>query len=209
MEQSVTLSERLHADAEKYLGQSVSDLSTDSVAMRVGKGLFDAHCGTCHGVAGPGKRGTLDLSGHVFNYGTAEDAVSWTVSQGRTSVMPSMGKQLGEVDLGQLVAFVQSLQFESPLSSFAERGKRLFAENCANCHGAYGLGNPELGASNLADDYWQHGNSMMNIRLVITRGIQSVCPGYTGEAPAAEIGLLTAYALSLINPSDPWPKVAP
>jgi mono/diheme cytochrome c family protein len=198
-EQSGALRERLRLDAEQYVGRSVSDLTSDTAAMRVGEQLFDMYCSSCHAVEGLGGRATIDLGRHVFNYGRTKDNVRTTIRQGRQSVMPGVGKKLGEVDLGQLVAFVRSLEFESPLSSYAERGKQLFEESCAQCHGAYGLGNPELGAPSLVDDYWQHGDSMMNIRLVITRGVESVCPGLTEEESSAEVELLTAYVLSFID----------
>src|SRR5262245_15872600 len=36
-------------------------------------------------------------------------------------------------------------------------GGRLFADNCAACHGAQGLGNQSVGAPNLADADWLYG----------------------------------------------------
>lgn len=189
--------QRLQREAEAFIGRSVSELASDSAATRLGERLFDAHCVSCHGLEAPAKRGITDLRNGTFNYGDSEQSLRATISQGRLSIMPGVGHELGEVDLGQLVAFVQLLEFESPLSSYAERGKELFAANCASCHGADGLGNPELGASNLADVYWQHGESMMNIRLVITRGVQSHCPGYRDGSTEPEIDLLTAFVLGL------------
>jgi cytochrome c oxidase cbb3-type subunit 3 len=194
-----SFSEQILAEIQVFAGQSVSDLMSDPAALRVGEQLFDAHCDSCHGAEASGARGAIDLTRHVFNYGVSDRAIYTTVSQGRLSEMPGMGKDLGEFELGEVVAFVQSLELESPLSSYAEAGKRLFGEKCANCHGTGGQGIRELGASNLADDYWQHGNSMMNIRLVITRGVRSECPGFTANPTSAENELLTAYVLNSIS----------
>lgn len=188
--------EQLATEAQAFVGRRIADLIADAGAMALGERLFEVHCAACHG-SEAAQRDVPDLRRGAFNYGATEEAVRTTIAQGRISVMPDMGHNLGEVDLGQLVAFVQSLSFESPLSSYAERGKMLFAANCAKCHGADGLGDPELGAPSLADDYWQHGNSMMNIRMVITRGVQAQCPGYAGSPTAGEIELLTAYVLKL------------
>jgi cytochrome c oxidase cbb3-type subunit 3 len=192
-------SEQLLAEVQAFAGHTASDLMSDPAALHVGERLFDMHCRSCHEAAASGASDTIDLARHVFNYGVSEEAIYTTVSEGRLSDMPGMGNGLGEVDLGQLVAFVQSLEFESPLSSYAERGKWLFDENCASCHGAGGQGIRDLGASNLADDYWQHGDSMMKVRLVITRGVQSECPGFVANATSAELELLTAYVLDSID----------
>jgi len=193
--------EQLRSEAQTFLGRSASVLASDEDAMALAAQLFDAHCASCHAPGAEG-RGVMDLRHGTFNYGSTEDAVRTTISQGRISVMPDMGHSLGEVDLGQLVAFVQSLSFEASLSSYAERGKLLFAANCAKCHGPEGQGDTALGAPNLADGYWQHGDSMMNIRLVITRGTEAECPGF-GDAPTpAETELLTAYVLELNGDTD-------
>ena len=193
------VSEQLLGEVSTFAGQSVSDLMADAEALRVGGRLFDNNCGGCHGSGADQPRDSIDLTNHVFNYGVSEPAVYTTVSHGRVSEMPGMGSSFGEVDLGQVVAFVESLAFESPLSSYAARGKQLYDENCANCHGAEGFGNGHLGASNLSDEYWQHGNSMMNIRLVITRGVKAECPGFSAPVTSSELELLTAYVLSSIS----------
>jgi cytochrome c oxidase cbb3-type subunit 3 len=65
------------------------------------------------------------------------------------------------------------------------------------CHGAGGRGNTDLGAPSLVDDYWQHGDSMMNIRLAITRGTESTCPAQGDVLDATEIELLSAYVRQL------------
>ncbi len=58
------------------------------------------------------------------------------------------------------------------------------------------MGVTELGAPNLADDYWLNGDSMMAIRLVITRGVQAYCPPQKGTLTPTEIDLLTAFVVA-------------
>jgi cytochrome c oxidase cbb3-type subunit III len=189
--------EQLQDEAASFAGRSIGELEADARAMATGRRLFDARCASCHGADARGNRNGTDLVDGVFGYGDDIEAIHATIAEGRASVMPEMGSGLGEVDLGQLVAYVQSLNFEAPLSSYAERGKMLFEANCAKCHGTDGRGNAALGASDLTDGYWQHGESMMNIRLVITRGAQSDCPGFGAGATTAELDLLTAFVLRL------------
>lgn len=137
--------EQLQAEAAPFAGRSVSDLRGDPSALATGRRLFEARCASCHGADARGGRNVTDLVDGVFAYGGSESAIRTTIGQGRTSVMPDMGSSLGEVDLGQLVAYVQSLNFEAPLSSYAERGKMLFEANCAKCHGADGHADTPVG----------------------------------------------------------------
>ena len=101
---------------------------------------------SCHGIDAKGKRGITDLVTGVFNNGSDEDGVRTTITHGRQGAMPAMGGQYGEMDLGQLVAYVQSLSSDEPMSRSAERGERLFAADCSVCHGVGGVGIRELGA---------------------------------------------------------------
>jgi len=191
------LHRELRAQSEAFVGLSVEQLGSDVAAAYLGEQLFHAKCASCHGVDAKGTRGITDLAMGVFNYGSDEDAIRTTITHGRQGIMPAMGGQYGEMDLGQLVAYVQSLSSDEPMSRSAERGERLFAADCAVCHGADGLGIRELGAPNLADEYWLHGDSMMAIRLVITRGAEAVCPPHLNDLTAMEIDLLTAYVMAL------------
>ena len=49
----------------------------------------------------------------------------------------------------------------------------------------------------LADEYWLHGDSMMEIRLVITRGAEAECPPHLNDLTTTEIDLLTAFVMAL------------
>jgi cbb3-type cytochrome c oxidase subunit III len=57
-------------------------------------------------------------------------------------------------------------------------GQKVFAQNCASCHGEGGKGDGKMGAelkpppSNLADTDWKHGSSDGEIFVVIRDGVQ-------------------------------------
>lgn len=57
-------------------------------------------------------------------------------------------------------------------------GKGVYEKNCANCHGATGLGDGKMGAemnpkpSNLVDADWKHGSSDGEMFTVIKTGIK-------------------------------------
>jgi cytochrome c oxidase cbb3-type subunit 3 len=190
--------------ASAYADESAETLRGNDDALRLGRELFGAYCADCHGSDGRGKRDVMDLTRGRFDFGLSADAVRTTIMDGRTSEMPAMGREYGEVELGQLVAYLDTLPVGGELSANAERGRALYAEGCASCHGEDGRGQAEDGAPDLVDDYWRHGDSMMNIRLVITRGVQSECPAQGAELDPAEVELLTAYVLYLASGGDGW-----
>ena len=82
----------------------------------------------------------------------------------------------------------------------AARGKPLFAQICAACHGAEGKGNPQLGAPNLTDKTWLHGAGEPVIIETITRGRTSQMPAHKELLTASKIHLLAAYVTSLSQP---------
>jgi cytochrome c oxidase cbb3-type subunit 3 len=197
--------EQLQSLSATYQGRAVTELVSDAGAMGVAKQLYAVNCASCHGSSGRGGRGVMDLVGGHFNYGTSADAIHTTISQGRKSSMPSVkDMHLGMVDVGQLVAYVQSLSSKDKdkdgPSLYEQRGEELFKMHCASCHGNDGRGNFMTGAPNLTDDYWLNGNSMMNIRLLITSGEDSECPAFGAKLNPTEIDLLTAYVLKLMQP---------
>jgi cytochrome c oxidase cbb3-type subunit 3 len=194
--------QRLSREAEAFAGWSLDRLMTDPAAAELGASLFSAHCASCHGHDARGAEGVPDLVEGVFDYGADENAVRSTLVNGRQSVMPALGRQLGEVEIGQIVAFVQSLTSEEPLSTMAERGAELFGANCGICHGADAAGIAEFGTPSLLDDYWVYGDSMMSIRLAIARGREAQCPPQSETLSVTEIELLTAFVMAANEPGS-------
>jgi len=83
--------------------------------------------------------------------------------------------------------------FEAPTPTSPElvsRGRTLFLDSCAHCHGADARGDegPDLHDAQVSDRY---------IANIITRGIPHEMPSFAKKHGAADIGALTAYVRSL------------
>jgi cytochrome c oxidase cbb3-type subunit 3 len=79
----------------------------------------------------------------------------------------------------------------------AAAGKKIFAENCASCHGEEGKGNQELGAPNLTDQIWLYGSDEATLIETITNGRAGVMPAWSGRLDPVTIKALTVYVHSL------------
>ena len=79
-------------------------------------------------------------------------------------------------------------------------GERLFASNCAACHGSDAKGSK--GFPDLTDNDWLHGGSPENIEESITKGrIGMMPPMAAAVGTPKDVGNLAAYVLSLSTPS--------
>lgn len=74
-------------------------------------------------------------------------------------------------------------------------GVRLFANNCAICHGADGGGN--YGYPNLTDNDWLHGGSVEKIKETLVDGRNANMPPWGGVLGEAGVSEVTEYVLSL------------
>src|SRR5690606_2365066 len=119
--------------------------------------------------------------------------------QGRTGMMPPMGPALGSEGTRDVAHFVRSLSGLTHDSIRATRGRPLFAQNCAVCHGADGTGNQMLGAPNLTDRTWLYGSSEATIIETITKGRNNVMPAWKEFLGESKIHVLAAYVWSLSN----------
>jgi cytochrome c oxidase cbb3-type subunit 3 len=189
--------QQLRSQSEAYQGVDIAQLQDNATAMQLGKTLLDVNCMQCHGENASRQIGAPNLLAGVFDYGSSAADIRTTITAGRHSLMPALGNVLGEVELGALVAYVRSFNSGEPLANFTTTATKLFTEKCVVCHGPEARGNSASGSADLTDAYWQHGSSMMNVRLTITRGVESSCPAQGGVLSSAEIEILLAYLLQL------------
>ena len=77
------------------------------------------------------------------------------------------------------------------------KGKTIYAENCAACHGDDGKGNMELGSPSLVDKIWLYGSDKATIVNRIQNGGGGVMPSWGGRLDPVTIKSLTVYVHSL------------
>jgi cytochrome c oxidase cbb3-type subunit 3 len=78
----------------------------------------------------------------------------------------------------------------------AGRQAKVYADNCAACHGDDGKGNQDLGAPNLTDGIWLYGSDRATIVDGLTNGRGGVMPAW-GRLDAPTIKALTVYVHTL------------
>jgi cytochrome c oxidase cbb3-type subunit 3 len=113
--------------------------------------------------------------------------------------MPRFGADgiLQKDAINDVAEYVLSLSGTGTDKAAAERGKTIFAENCAACHGENGQGMQELGAPNLADQIWLYGGSKADVVESITNARAGSMPAWAGRLDDATIKMLTVYVHSL------------
>jgi len=81
-------------------------------------------------------------------------------------------------------------------------GQRLYANNCALCHGSTGRGS--LGFPNLTDNSWLYGDAPETIKETITNGRAGLMPakGLNPAMSTDDINDLTQYLLSFSSRND-------
>lgn len=104
--------------------------------------------------------------------------------------------------LRELVA-TQSLDELAVNADVVRAGKVLFVDNCAACHGGEGKGNQIIGAPDLTDDDWLHGDSEEALRVSIVNGRNGVMPPLGAALGERGVRAVATYVYEL-NGRD-WP----
>ena len=92
--------------------RSLSGLPNDSVRAAKGKEAFtSAGCIGCHGPEGKGTQavGAPNLTDKVWLYGSSENTITETITNGRQNKMPAWKEFLGDAKVHLLAAYVVSL----------------------------------------------------------------------------------------------------
>ena len=177
-------------------------------AQAQGRAAFANNCAPCHGAGAAGATGYPNLNDDDWLWGGSLDAIWKTIAYGvrsghpeaHESQMPAFGKTglLKPEEIAVVANYVRSLS-GLPVRPGADlaAGAKLFAANCASCHGDDGKGKQELGAPNLADQIWLYGSDETAIVDTITNGHAGVMPAWTGRLDPATIKALAVYVHTL------------
>jgi cbb3-type cytochrome c oxidase subunit III len=84
--------------------------------------------------------------------------------------------------------------------SAAERGRAVYANNCARCHGGDGTSQTTMGqmteAPNLTDAAWQRGKSTSRMIAAVSNG-RGEMPAFKKKLPRQDIAAAVAYVRTL------------
>ena len=197
---------------KKLAAASLEQIRTDAglreFALAGGRSAFAVNCSQCHGSGAQGFKGFPNLNDDEWLWGGSLDAIAKTITHGirnttdadaRQSDMPAFGrdKVLEPKQIGDVAEYVLSLTGKATDATAAARGKQLFADNCAACHGETGAGNAEFGAPALNNDIWLYGGSKADIVESISGSRRGVMPAWGKILDAVTVKQLAIYVHSL------------
>ena len=197
--------ERINAEKQydaaykTYAGLSVEEMAGNSAAMAIGQNLFLNYCAGCHASDARGSKGFPNLADKDWLHGGDADVLYKTIAGGRAGMMPPFGAALGAEGVRDVAHYVRSISNLTTDSLRTARGKAIYAQNCAACHGNDGRGNPIMGAPNLADKTWLYGGDEETIVRTISAGRTNVMPAWEGTLSDDRLKILAAYVWSLSN----------
>ena len=196
---------------EKISTLSFDDIRKDpqlmAAADTAGRIAFANNCQPCHGAGGGGQPGYPALAAGGWIWGGSLQAIQQTITYGirsgdekaRDQQMPRFGIDgiLKPEQIQQVADYVMTLYGHPEPGLDVSAGKKLFAGNCAICHGDAGQGDREKGAPRLASRVHLYGDSRDNVVAQITNPRMGVMPAWHTRLDPATIKALTLYVHSL------------
>ncbi|WP_016921890.1 cytochrome-c oxidase, cbb3-type subunit III [Methylocystis parvus] len=185
-----------------------SDPQLLAAARMVGKVAFATNCASCHGAGGQGARGYANLNDDDWIWGgkladirqTIEHGVRWDADKAtHASAMPAFGRDgvLTPEQISIVADHVRTYAETPDSDAPTPEGEKLYAENCAACHGVEGKGNPEMGAPALYDQVWLYGSDKPSVVARIVNGGGAVMPAWKDRLDDTTIKALAVYVHSL------------
>ena len=196
---------------EKIATADLAAISADAELLRFslagGAAAFGDNCAPCHGRGAQGATGYPNLNDDDWLWGGKLEDIQQTLKVGirsnhpdtRVNPMPAFGRDeiLEPAQIADVVEYVLTLSGGDADAAAAGRGKAIFAEQCAACHGEEGKGNMELGAPNLTDVLWLYGGTREAIRQTVRNSRAGVMPSWEGRLSSDTIKQLAIYVHSL------------
>jgi cytochrome c oxidase cbb3-type subunit III len=190
----------------------LADIAKDpallAFARAQGKAAFGDNCAGCHGSGAAGSKGYPNLNDDDWLWGGTLEQIHETIQYGarsghkkmREAQMPSFGRD-GMLKRDEIVTLANTVRSLAGLPTRPgidlAAGKKLFADNCAVCHGDAGKGNQELGAPNLTDAIWLYGSDEATVIDVIHNSRGSVMPAWVDRLDPVTIKSLALYVHTL------------
>jgi cytochrome c oxidase cbb3-type subunit III len=171
-------------------------------ALAGGKSAFGDNCAACHGRGAEGKTGYPNLDDDDWLWGGKLEDIEFTITHGvrgqaketRQNQMPRFGldKILEPAQINHVAEFVLSLSGRSTDPVAVVRGKAMFKDQCAACHGDDAKGKLDMGAP-----IWLYGSTKRDILTSIEIGRGGMMPTWDGRLSPATIKQLALYVHEL------------
>lgn len=127
-------------------------------------------------------------------FGSHEGLLGWSMHGELAEDVASTRAKLEPLITRQAESTVEQLAGDPATVAI---GQRLFADNCAACHGSRGQGNQALGAPDLTDDDWLYGGDGDTLLATILDGRRGMMPPASTTLPEGGIEEVAQYVLSL------------
>ncbi|MFT6153758.1 MAG: cytochrome c oxidase cbb3-type subunit 3 [Bermanella sp.] len=182
----------------KLNAMTVEELAVNDEALATGQRIYASNCSVCHGSTAAGSIGFPNLTDKDWLYGGSPAAIKYTLTNGRNGAMPANGLKpdLTAIDRTDIASYVLTMSGREG-SGDAGKGKPLFAQACAACHGGNGKGMQAIGAPNLTDNIWLYGGAQKQIEFTILHGRAAVMPAWDEILGEDKIHVLSGYVYSL------------
>ncbi len=200
--------------------QIPADARLMAFGVSQGRGVFEAHCASCHGAA-RAKVQAADLSDQDYLYGQglvsdnervalygirARNPRTWSLAEmpayatRRPAASEPAIQPLKPGEIDDVVEYLRHLEARPHDLARVARGAQIYAGRggCYDCHGADAQGDPAIGAPNLTDGVWLHGDGDRKAAAnVIAHGARGVCPSWVSRLSPLRIREVALYVYAL------------
>jgi len=175
---------------EDIAGASLAEIQNDLELMQIAERVFKRECSACHGLDARGQASLFpNLMDVDWQWGSSAEQIEQTIRGGRIANMLAWQPILGDDKVNQVTEYIMEF---GEAGSDTHPGHAVYQQNCAACHGLDGVGNPLLGAPNIADNIWLYGSDIEAIKASIATGRNGVMPAFAERLDDAQIKLLVA-----------------
>jgi len=202
----------MHAGAMAQIGKTpieavAKDPKLMETALQSGRITFANNCAPCHGTNGTGRAGYPALGDDVWLWGGKLADIETTITHGvrsadpdaRQSMMPSFGTDnvLKPEQINQVADYVGAWWGVTQAGTDTTAGAKIFADNCAACHGAKGEGGRDFGAPPLNAHVHLYGGTQADIVAQVTHPRHGVMPNWNARLDPATIRSVALFVHSL------------
>lgn len=190
----------------KDVHEILADEELRQYAIAGGAAAFRVNCVQCHGSGAQGAPGYPNLNDDDWLWGGSIDDIVTTIRHGvrspddpetRLSEMTAFADVLEPQQIRDVAAYVVNLSGTPHDPSMVPEGQKVFAENCAVCHGADAKGLREFGAPNLTDAIWLYGSGEDAIIRQVSHPKHGVMPAWEARLGDATVKQLAIFVHSL------------